>query len=54
MFYTNICSLSSGPDDREPGTLRAVITAHFTPRPVSPSHCEPYLPPALTVRLRPR
>ncbi len=38
----------------EPGTLRAIVTVDFSPRPVSPSHCFPYLPPALVVRLSPR
>jgi hypothetical protein len=38
----------------EPGTLRAVVKVDFRGRPVSPSHCWPYLPPALTVRLFPR
>jgi hypothetical protein len=38
----------------EPGTLRAIVTVDFAPRPVSPSHCFPYLPPATTARLFPR
>ena len=38
----------------EPGTLRAIVTVDFSPRPVSPSHCWPYLPPRLTVTLLPR
>ena len=38
----------------EPGTLRALVAVDFSPRPVSPSHCHPYLPPALVVRLSPR
>ena len=38
----------------EPGTLRAIVTVDFRPRPVSPSHCWPYLPPRLTVTLLPR
>jgi hypothetical protein len=38
----------------EPGTLRAVVNVDFRGRLVSPSHCWPYLPPALTVRLFPR
>ena len=38
----------------EPGILRATVTVDFRPRPVSPSHCWPYLPPGLTVNLSPR
>ncbi len=38
----------------EPGTLRAVVTVNFSPRPISPSHCWVHLPPALTVRVYPR
>lgn len=38
----------------EPGTLRAVVDVDFRPRPISPSHCFSYLPPALTVHLTPR
>lgn len=38
----------------EPGTLRAVLDVDFRPTPISPSHCYPYLPPALTLHLTPR
>jgi hypothetical protein len=38
----------------EPGTLKAVVTVDFTPRPISPSHCLAYLPPALVVHVYPR
>ena len=38
----------------KPGTLRAVVTVDFSPRPVSPSHCWEHLPPALSVRVFPR
>jgi hypothetical protein len=38
----------------EPGTLRAFVTVDFSPRPISPSHCWPYLPPGMTVRVLPR
>lgn len=38
----------------EPGTLRAVVRVDFSPRPVSPSHCWQYLPPAVTLRVFPR
>lgn len=38
----------------EPGTLRAVVDIDFSARPISPSHCFSYLPPALTLHLTPR
>jgi hypothetical protein len=38
----------------EPGTLRAVVDVDFRARPISPSHCFSYLPPALTLHLTPR
>lgn len=38
----------------EPGPLRAVVDVDFSPRPVSPSHCYPYLPPRITVHIYPR
>jgi hypothetical protein len=38
----------------EPGTLRVVMTVNFGPRPISPSHCFPWLPPAMTLRVYPR
>lgn len=38
----------------EPGTLRAIVTVNFTGTANLPSHCWPYLPPALTVQLIPR
>jgi hypothetical protein len=38
----------------EPGTLRALVTVDFRPRPISPSHCWPYLPPGVTVQVFPR
>lgn len=38
----------------EPGTLRAEIDVDFSPRPVSPSHCFSYLPPAVTMEVFPR
>ena len=38
----------------EPGTLKAVVTVDFTRRPISPSHCLAYLPPALIVHVYPR
>lgn len=38
----------------EPGTLKAVVTVDFTPRPISPSHCLAYFPPALVVHVYPR
>lgn len=38
----------------EPGTLRAVVDVDFRPRPISPSHCFSYLPPALSLELAPR
>jgi hypothetical protein len=38
----------------EPGTLRAVVGVDFTGTPALPSHCWPYLPPAMTVRVIPR
>jgi hypothetical protein len=33
----------------EPGTLKAVVSVDFSPRPISPSHCFAHLPPALVV-----
>jgi len=38
----------------EPGTLRASLSVNFGPRPVSPSHCFPWLPPAVTLHVYPR
>ena len=38
----------------EPGILKAAIAVDFSPRPVSPSHCAAYLPPALVVHVFPR
>ena len=38
----------------EPGTLRARVTIDFRPGRVSPSHCWPWFPPAMTVDLYPR
>jgi hypothetical protein len=38
----------------EPGTLRAFVTVDFSARPISPSHCWPYLPPGVTVKVLPR
>jgi hypothetical protein len=38
----------------EPGTLRGTVSVDFAPRPVSPSHCFPWLPPAVTVHVYPR
>jgi hypothetical protein len=38
----------------EPGVLRVVVAVDFAARPVSPSHCRPWLPPATTVRILPR
>lgn len=38
----------------EPGTLRAIVTVNFKGTPTLPSHCWPYLPPAMTVTLKPR
>ena len=38
----------------EPGTLRAFVTVDFSSGAISPSHCWPYLPPAVTVRVLPR
>lgn len=38
----------------QPGTLRATVNVDFGPGHVSPSHCFPWLPPAVTVHLYPR
>jgi hypothetical protein len=38
----------------EPGTLRGIVSVNFAPRPISPSHCFPWFPPAMTLRVHPR
>lgn len=38
----------------EAGTLHAVVDVDFRPRPISPSHCFSYLPPAVSLHLTPR
>lgn len=38
----------------KPGTLRAIVTVDFRPRPISPSHCWEHLPPGLRVTVFPR
>jgi hypothetical protein len=38
----------------EPGTLKALVSVDFSPRPIAPHHCAAYLPPGLVVRLHPR
>jgi hypothetical protein len=38
----------------EPGTLRGVVSVNFAPGRTSPSHCFPWLPPAMTLRVYPR
>jgi hypothetical protein len=38
----------------EPGTLRGIVSVNFAPRPISPSHCFPWFPPAMTLRVYPR
>jgi hypothetical protein len=38
----------------EPGTLRGIVSVNFGPGRISPSHCFPWLPPAITLRVVPR
>jgi hypothetical protein len=38
----------------EPGTLRGTVSVNFAPGRTSPSHCFPWFPPAMTLRVYPR